>query len=44
MWSPARDREEMLFLRAIGRKSPVLGILDFLMDNKAYVLKLNIKG
>jgi len=36
MGSPATDREETLFLRAIGSKSPVLRILDFLMDNKAY--------
>lgn len=30
------DSEETLFLRAFGIKSPVLRILDFLMDNKAY--------
>jgi len=34
--SPAKDREETLFLRVLGTKSPVLRILDFLMDNKAY--------
>jgi DNA-binding transcriptional regulator GbsR (MarR family) len=33
---PARDSEETLFLKAFGIKSPVLRILDFLMDNKAY--------
>ena len=36
MGSPAKDREETLFLRVLGTKSPVLRILDFLMDNKAY--------
>jgi DNA-binding transcriptional ArsR family regulator len=36
MGSPAKDREETLFLRVLGIKSPVLRILDFLMDNKAY--------
>jgi len=30
------DSEETLFLKAFGIKSPVLRILDFLMDNKAY--------
>ncbi|MGV8175263.1 MAG: winged helix-turn-helix domain-containing protein [Methanothrix sp.] len=34
--SPAKDRDETLFLRLLGIKSPVLRILDFLMDNKAY--------
>lgn len=34
--SPARDSDETLFLKAFGIKSPVLRILDFLMDNKAY--------
>lgn len=33
---PVRDSEETLFLKALGIKSPVLRILDFLMDNKAY--------
>jgi DNA-binding transcriptional ArsR family regulator len=33
---PVRDSEETLFLKAFGIKSPVLRILDFLMDNKAY--------
>ncbi|HSD58356.1 MAG TPA: winged helix-turn-helix domain-containing protein [Methanotrichaceae archaeon] len=33
---PVRDGEETLFLKAFGIKSPVLRILDFLMDNKAY--------
>ena len=33
---PANDREETLFQRVLGSKSPVLRILDFLMDNKAY--------
>ena len=36
MGSPANDQEETLFLRVLGTKSPVLRILDFLMDNKAY--------
>ena len=36
MVSPAKDREETLFLRVLGTKSPFLRILDFLMDNKAY--------
>ncbi len=36
MGSPAKDREETLFLRVLGIKSPFLRILDFLMDNKAY--------
>ncbi len=36
MGSPAKDREETLFLRVLGSKSPVLRIMDFLMDNKAY--------
>jgi hypothetical protein len=36
MDSPAKDLEETLFLRVLGSKSPVLKILDFLMDNKAY--------
>jgi DNA-binding transcriptional ArsR family regulator len=31
-----RDSDETLFLKAFGIKSPVLRILDFLMDNKAY--------
>jgi len=30
------DRGETLFLKAFGIKSPILRILDFLMDNKAY--------
>ena len=30
------DCEDTLFLKAFGIKSPVLRILDFLMDNKAY--------
>jgi len=30
------DHDETLFLKAFGIKSPVLRILDFLMDNKAY--------
>lgn len=30
------DREETLFLKTFGIKSPALRILDFLMDNKAY--------
>lgn len=30
------DKEETLFLKAFGIKSPVIRILDFLMDNKAY--------
>ena len=30
------DRDETLFLKAFGIKSPALRILDFLMDNKAY--------
>jgi hypothetical protein len=30
------ENEETLFLKAFGIKSPVLRILDFLMDNKAY--------
>ncbi len=30
------EREETLFLKAFGIKSPALRILDFLMDNKAY--------
>ncbi len=30
------EREETLFLKALGIKNPVLRILDFLMDNKAY--------
>ncbi len=34
--SPMRDNDETLFLKAFGIKSPVLRILDFLMDNKAY--------
>lgn len=34
--SPMRDHDETLFLKAFGIKSPVLRILDFLMDNKAY--------
>jgi DNA-binding MarR family transcriptional regulator len=34
--APQEDREETLFLKAFGIKSPVLRILDFLMDNKAY--------
>jgi DNA-binding transcriptional ArsR family regulator len=33
---PIRDSDETLFLKAFGIKSPVLRILDFLMDNKAY--------
>lgn len=33
---PVRDSDETLFLKAFGIKSPVLRILDFLMDNKAY--------
>jgi DNA-binding transcriptional ArsR family regulator len=33
---PIRDSDETLFLKAFGVKSPVLRILDFLMDNKAY--------
>ncbi len=33
---PVRDSDETLFLKACGIKSPVLRILDFLMDNKAY--------
>ncbi len=33
---PVRDSDETLFLKALGIKSPVLRILDFLMDNKAY--------
>ena len=32
----AEDHEETLFLRTLGIKSPLLRILDFLMDNKAY--------
>jgi DNA-binding transcriptional ArsR family regulator len=36
MWSPANDGEETLFLKVLGTESPVLRILDFLMDNKAY--------
>lgn len=36
MVSPANSREETLFLRVLGSKSPFLRILDFLMDNKAY--------
>jgi DNA-binding transcriptional ArsR family regulator len=36
MGSPAKDREETLFQRVLVTKSPVLRILDFLMDNKAY--------
>ena len=36
MVSPAKDREETLFQRVLGTKSPFLRILDFLMDNKAY--------
>jgi DNA-binding transcriptional regulator GbsR (MarR family) len=31
-----KDTDETLFLKAFGIKSPVLRILDFLMDNKAY--------
>ncbi len=34
--TPAEDHEETLFLRKLGIKSPLLRILDFLMDNKAY--------
>lgn len=34
--NPAEDHEETLFLRTLGIKSPLLRILDFLMDNKAY--------
>jgi len=30
------DREDSLFLKTFGIKSPALRILDFLMDNKAY--------
>jgi DNA-binding transcriptional ArsR family regulator len=33
---PIRDSDETSFLKAFGIKSPVLRILDFLMDNKAY--------
>jgi len=33
---PMEDHDETLFLKAFGIKSPVLRILDFLMDNKAY--------
>jgi DNA-binding transcriptional ArsR family regulator len=33
---PAKNREETLFLRVFDTKNPVLRILDFLMDNKAY--------
>ncbi len=33
---PMGDSDETLFLKAFGIKSPVLRILDFLMDNKAY--------
>jgi hypothetical protein len=36
MGSPTNDREETLFLRVLGIKSPVLRILEFLMDNKVY--------
>ncbi len=32
----AEDHEETLFLRTLGIKSPLLRILDFLMDNKSY--------
>ena len=32
----AEGHEETLFLRTLGIKSPLLRILDFLMDNKAY--------
>jgi len=32
----AEDKEETLFLKMLGIKSPVIRILDFLMDNKAY--------
>jgi len=35
MGSPAKDRDETLFQRVLGTKSPALRILDFLMDNKA---------
>ena len=34
--TPTEDHEETLFLRTLGIKSPLLRILDFLMDNKAY--------
>jgi hypothetical protein len=34
--APQEVREETLFLKAFGIKSPVLRILDFLIDNKAY--------
>ena len=34
--TPAEDHEETLFLQTLGIKSPLLRILDFLMDNKAY--------
>ena len=34
--NPIKDCNETLFLKAFGIKSPVLRILDFLMDNKAY--------
>lgn len=36
MSQPTEDIEDTLFLKAFGIKSPVLKILDFLMDNKAY--------
>ncbi len=34
--TPAEDHEKTLFLQTLGIKSPLLRILDFLMDNKAY--------
>ena len=34
--APPEDKEETLFLKVFGIKSPVIRILDFLMDNKAY--------
>jgi DNA-binding transcriptional ArsR family regulator len=34
--APTENRGETLFLKAFGIKSPVLRILDFLMDNKVY--------
>jgi DNA-binding transcriptional ArsR family regulator len=36
MKEESEENEETLFLKAFGIKSPVLRILDFLMDNKAY--------